>query len=333
MLQSERPLRLREVARPSMQIKRFYGRKRMHYLSVYCRFRNEAVWLREWLEYYRLLGVDHFFMIDHLSTDNPRSVLDPYINHGLVTYVRWDQELEKPHSRTFVKMGNHALRLARGKTRWLAIFDSDEFLMPVEDIDLKKFLVQYERHAAVVVNWAMFGTAGVEKIPPDQLMLEALTKRAPRDYHQNHHIKTILQPALTKSVGIHDAVYYGPGHAVNTNRESCIGSFNRPVLTDKLRLHHYFLRDREFVRNTKIARRQAFGHNPDVMWQWDIEMNAEDDESMARYTPALRNRVIPPDWQQYLACNPDLLTAGINTEVAAHEHWFKHGLFEGRNRA
>ena len=39
-------------------------------LALVTVFRNEAPYLKEWIEYYRMMGVDHMILYNHLSTDN-----------------------------------------------------------------------------------------------------------------------------------------------------------------------------------------------------------------------------------------------------------------------
>lgn len=306
----------------------------MHYLSVYCRFRDEASWLREWIEYYRLIGVDHFYMVDHLSKDNPREILDPYIKRGIVTYVRWEEELDprhKSHYLTFLKMGNHVLALARGKTKWLGVFDSDEFLVTAEDTgSVKDLLRNYEQYPGVVVNWQMHGTNGIEKLGPSDLLIEKMTRRAPRNHKENEHVKTIVQPALTDSLTLHDANYKDSHKAVTTNYQVQSGPFSTPILTDKLRLHHYFFRDRTFMREVKMARRKRFSHGIDMFIDWDRDFSSEYDPIMIRHVTALRKRVIPPNWKAYLAASPDLQRKGIVTEAKVLRHWFHFGVWEGR---
>jgi hypothetical protein len=306
-----------------------------YYLAVYCRFRDEARWLREWIEYHLLVGVEHFYMMNHLSVDYPQGILEPYIQRGQVTLLHWDRELPPPgtgqdHSRVFVEMGNSVLASYRHETRWLAVIDSDEFLVPAPTMRLTQVLAGYEQYAAVAVNWQMFGTSGVERIPDDRLLIESLTRRAPRDYKDNEHVKVIIQPAFTTGLAIHNASYVGGLFAVNTDRQQVTGAFNTPILTDKLRLHHYVLRDREFMLRHKIPRRKIFGHDPSAVFNWEAEMNQQVDLTMMPYVAQLRERLIPPPWQEYLRSNPDLVEAGICTKEAAHFHWFNHGRFEVR---
>ena len=272
--------------------------------------------------------------MDHLSTDYPQGVLEPYIQRGQVTLMRWDQELPPPgtgdHSQVFVNMGNSVLARYRHESKWLAVIDSDEFLVPAPSLSIVQVLSSYEQHAAVAVNWQMFGTSNVEKIPDDRLMTESLTRRAPRDYGDNAHVKVIIQPSLTTGLQIHNAHYVGNLFAVNTNGEKVVGAFNRPILTDKLRLHHYVLRDRDFMLKEKVPRRKKFNHDPSAVFQWEVDMNQQLDLTMMAYVPILRKRLIPPPWQEYLKANPDLTAAGITTKEAAHLHWFNAGRYENR---
>ena len=60
-----------------------------HYLSICAIFKNEARYLEEWIKFHRGVGVSHFFLYDNESTDDPLTVLRPWIEMGLVTLVAW----------------------------------------------------------------------------------------------------------------------------------------------------------------------------------------------------------------------------------------------------
>jgi hypothetical protein len=61
-------------------------------------------------------------------------------------------------------------------------------------------------------------------------------------------------------------------------------------------------------------------------------MNKQLDLSVMPYIEALRERVIPPPWEEYLEANPDLREAGITTRENAQLHWFNCGQRDGRKR-
>ena len=58
---------------------------------------------------------------------------------------------------------NHCLNKAKGIAKWLIFIDLDEFLFPVKEDNLLKFLKNYENYGAVFAHWVMFGTSGIEK--------------------------------------------------------------------------------------------------------------------------------------------------------------------------
>ena len=55
------------------------------YLAATAIFKNEAAYLAEWIEFYRLIGVEHIYLYDNCSTDNPKAVLDSIhqLLHGI----------------------------------------------------------------------------------------------------------------------------------------------------------------------------------------------------------------------------------------------------------
>ena len=40
-------------------------RETPHYLAICAIYRDEAPYLREWIEFHRLVGVEHFFLYDN----------------------------------------------------------------------------------------------------------------------------------------------------------------------------------------------------------------------------------------------------------------------------
>ncbi len=65
-------------------------------LSIGTIFKDEAKWMKEWIEYHLLIGVEHFFLYNNDSTDNYAEVLDPYIKKGIVELIPWGQANNAP---------------------------------------------------------------------------------------------------------------------------------------------------------------------------------------------------------------------------------------------
>ena len=88
-------------------------------LAVAAIFQNEARFLKEWIDFHRIVGVEHFYLFDHLSQDNPRKVLEPYIDIGLVQLTSWPIQYTNVYEWTELQClaYERALHWARGKTK------------------------------------------------------------------------------------------------------------------------------------------------------------------------------------------------------------------------
>jgi hypothetical protein len=95
------------------------------YLSICAIFKDEAPYLPEWIEFHRLVGVERFFLYDNGSGDGGREVVEPWVRAGVVSVFDCSTPLaEGGQGRAYAD----ALNRARGRTRWLAFIDLDEFL-------------------------------------------------------------------------------------------------------------------------------------------------------------------------------------------------------------
>ena len=56
-------------------------------VSICAVFKNEAMYLREWIEFNHLVGVEHFYLYNNNSDDDYVSVLKPYVKNGMVTLL------------------------------------------------------------------------------------------------------------------------------------------------------------------------------------------------------------------------------------------------------
>ncbi len=260
-------------------------------LSICLIFQDEAPYLKEWIEFHRLVGVNHFYLYNNLSQDHYLKVLKPYIKKGIVDLVEWPYAAENVQEWDKIQVAayQHACRKAIGRTKWLAFLDSDEFLFPLHRNSLPKFLARYEkeRHiGGVCVNWVMYGTSGVKKIPEDKLLIETLV------YSQqggHDHFKSIVRPEKVSHVCSPHYVHYKEGFM------HCTPS-NQPVLPpcieiDKLRINHYWSRDEWYLNQIKIPRRLKWGTPPEACQQWTEANNSVYNDAILRFVPALRKKM------------------------------------------
>jgi len=102
-------------------------------LAVCTLIRDKNEYLPEWIEFHRVQGFDHFVIYDDASR-NPSLFLDSYIEDGIVTLVNWSASCAKL-TRPAEQHGFAACQRAafvdcqqRISSRWLEIFDVDEFI-------------------------------------------------------------------------------------------------------------------------------------------------------------------------------------------------------------
>lgn len=140
---------------------RLYGRRderTMKYpVSLCLIFKNEAPFLKEWIDYHRTIGVDHFFLYNNNSTDNYQEVLRYYIEAGIVTLV------EFPYDHAQMKAYEHCFENYKGETNWIGFFDADEFICPRYDNNIKDWLFRFSKFHSVLIYFHVFGTGGLLK--------------------------------------------------------------------------------------------------------------------------------------------------------------------------
>lgn len=132
-------------------------------VSVCAIFKNEAKYLKEWLEYHKIVGVEHFFMYNNNSEDDYLNVLTPYIKDGTVTLIDWQK------NQAQMEAYEDCIEKYALSTEWLGFLDIDEFVVPKKDNDVYSFLKNFSNRPAVMIYWKVFGTSGKiirdERIP------------------------------------------------------------------------------------------------------------------------------------------------------------------------
>lgn len=265
-----------------------------YYLSICALFRNEARFLREWIEYHHMLGVEHFYLFNHLSEDNYLEVLEPYIDSGLVELYDMPIEVNGVvHFGQYVQIPiyHRILTEKEKETFWLAIIDTDEFIVPKHHDSIPAFLKNYEAYGGVVLNWQQFGTSDVAQVPENRLLIEMLTKKAPKKDIRNHLTKSIVIPSRVPTMySPHFASYFTPYFPVDEKKKRVdLYKTTRKVRVDKIQVNHYFARDDAFFYGEKARRYKDW--YPDRVVQIDPKYNSVTDTSILRFVPELKKRM------------------------------------------
>ncbi len=152
--------------------------KRTYHISLCIMFKDEKPYLREWIEYHRMMGVDHFYMYDNNSSDGFEAVTDPYEREGVVTLVRWPQE----HSQ--VACYEDCIKNFQSESDWIGFIDVDEFLVPVAEESLAGFLDKFSNRPAVLIYWRFFGSGGMLERDTSRLVMEDFVVASEKLYNK-----------------------------------------------------------------------------------------------------------------------------------------------------
>jgi hypothetical protein len=269
-------------------------------------FRDEDRYLAEWIEFHLCQGVEHFFLYNHHSaSEDHLGLLAPYVDAGLVTLEQavCDMHCQVP---TYAHLFEHHA----AKTRWLALIDIDEFLLPspsdaaAAPSVVADMLPAYEKFGGVAVHWLVFGSSHHQTTPPG-LVVENYVWRAAEAHEV---IKTVAQPHKVAVVGGHNHQYRHGETAVNDvmvpiSFNHSIGeaaSSHTPASVAALRLHHYrtkstahalwrFERDSTFRLNdfdNEDIYPSSSESQTDWLSKWDT--NEVKDEAALRYLTCVR---------------------------------------------
>lgn len=258
---------------------------KFHQLAACLIFKNEADYLKEWIDFHRLVGVEKFFLYNNNSNDQYQEVLAPYLAEEVVTLH--DFPILPPVVQ--VEAYNACLRTYRQNTRWIAFIDIDEFLCAPKEDSIPNILRDYDAYPAVALNWLMFCTSG-HILKPKGLVIENYTRCQAKG---NRHVRVIVNPLKTQRfISAHEAVYSDGEHAVNERKEPVRGPYSIPPAISRLRVNHYWTRSVEEFFLKKLSR----GDVANAAELRDIQgllvaerhYNNGDDHAIQRWAPRLK---------------------------------------------
>jgi hypothetical protein len=205
-------------------------------VALCLRFRDEARYLAEWLEYHAAAGVEHFFLYNNFSADDYASVLQPWVDAGRVTLVDWPRTPASPAAE------EDCIRRALGRFAWVGFLDADEFVVIRDGRSIADFLEAFRRAPGVGLHWRMFGSSG-HRSRPDLPVIAAYQRRAPGP---NRHIKTFVRPERAAQCRNPHSWFYHPiGVAVDEHGRLLYGSVDPNATADEAWINHYYSKSEE----------------------------------------------------------------------------------------
>ena len=271
----------------------------MRYLALCAIVKDETPFLKEWIAYHRLLGVEHFIIYDNMSTPPVQDVLGAYAGPDILTIRRVQgKSMQMPcYQNCLEEFGPNF--------KWIGFLDLDEFVCPMQDTDIRLLLSEFEPYAALGLNWRMFSSCGHLKRPKD-LVLRSYTEALSHEEDlADVYIKSFVQPARTLSIHTPHACSYAPGEYAVSEEHRPI-PHTSPFALSSGRLgcinHYYYRSQQDFEHKLKRGRADyAEPHAAHIFDKFYEQAKAKTirDKKITRFIPKLErlmahNSIAPP---------------------------------------
>lgn len=205
-------------------------------VALCLRFRDEARFLEEWLDYYLAAGMEHFFLYNNFSADDYEPVLQPYLAREQVTLINW------PLNPASLAAEYDCIARTRGRFEWVGFIDADEFVVVHDGRSIPAFLNDFGDVPGVALQWFYFGSSGHQQRPKERVIC-AYTRRAAEP---NHHFKVFVRPEqVTRNRNSHNFYYRRARCAVREDGRRVYGSMSRPPSAEHAWINHYYCKSLE----------------------------------------------------------------------------------------
>lgn len=268
----------------------------MPFNTVICAIaRNEDPYLLEWLAWYRLLGVDHFFVYDNVSDDGTSQRLMRLEDAGVLTRVHWPRvsDARPPQIDAYADF----LMRYGPNCRFAGFLDLDEFVVPHRHQSIPEMLDSLPTgHQGLALHWRVFGSSG-HQVQGDGLVVERFKQASARTAGLNALGKAFVRTNCVRAAGVHyprlqpHCRYQCDWQTGIENAVETMAS--RPVSHTWGQINHYMTKSRqEFERKRargRAARPAGELRNPA---EFDVhDCNDEADDCAALRAPAVRAEV------------------------------------------
>lgn len=207
--------------------------------------KGEHLYLQEWLDYNIKLGFDHIYLYDN-DDSNPHDVSSLEKYQGKVSIIpMYGKGLQMYCYTQF-------LHNYKQKHEWVAFLDADEFIVLRKHKSIKELVRECGQDSALVLNWVLFGSSGLEKYENKPVLERFLL----RQKDVNLHVKTITR---LEDMAFMLSPHHGQlirGNARDCKGRIVDGPYHETGDEDIACVHHYFTKSKEEF-HIKCARGKA----------------------------------------------------------------------------
>lgn len=256
-------------------------------LAITAILKNEAPYIKEWIEFHKLVGVQKFFLYDNESNDNIKEILQPYIEAKEVIYTYLPGEKQQ-----FIAYQD-SIRKNANRVKYMAFIDIDEFITPLKHNTITEFLEYLEKQtggdfAALGINWVMHGFNGHYKRETG-LVCEKFSK-CDFETEGNKHIKSIVNPrTVILANHPHYFIHKHGSKIINTSGKTIFGPFSEPVFDDIIINHFWTKSYEEYLERCKKGK--ADGNTPIKIDYAPEFLSKDENTTMERFIPLLKEKL------------------------------------------
>jgi hypothetical protein len=271
------------------------------YLSLCALYKDHAEYLREWIEFHRIVGVERFLLYDNESSDDHEEVLAPYVELGILEVQHWPSppSVERGVPWAVIDAFTDAIRHHRDDSRWIGFIDIDEFLFSPTGRPLPEVLAGFEQFSGVEVSRLDFGPSDHDAKPEGLVIESYLSRRSYESPKKDwEHVKSIVDPARTDHAFNAHGFFYKEGYAVREDGEPAPRKppgrkyFPQASL---LRINHYITKSKEeYARKSAQWAAAGVPFPDDDVSGFFSHLSMERDETITMYVPALREALSQP---------------------------------------
>lgn len=265
-------------------------------------FKNEALYIIEWLAHYRLMGIRDFFIANNDSSDETEIILKLLQDNGYLKYFNIQTKDSPPQLLAYSEI----IEKYSSSVDWLGFLDADEFIdadnnnSQIRDFPelLGKFS-EDESTGAIVLNWSIYGSNRLnfyEKKP----VQERFISRAKHDLGVNRHYKTFFKTKCLESVGNnpHYFVMKENFKTLHANGE-CVEDYegkkglSNDIIWSPFKLKHYVVKSKEefILKKYRNGSAATIGRIKGEKYFYGHDINDENGSVDPGYLILLKNEI------------------------------------------
>lgn len=230
----------------TMMYRRLFSEKKRNkkdHLAIVTIVRNEETYIREWVSFHKLMGVDRIYIYDNESDDSTKNQIQDYIDSGYVVYKYY------PGVGRQMISYNEALKDYGETCDYMAFIDCDEFITPsnygesVVDI-LDDLFSKSPNIGGITLNWAVYSSSGhIER--PKGLCIENYVTRASSGEFLTDLVKSVVRPECVFSIWHPHYPYYKKGYYGVDEAFNVVSAYYNPHPEYKrIRINHYYTKSK-----------------------------------------------------------------------------------------